>query len=97
MTDSKTEWRAEPMPAWRGKHGLWQVICGDKSINYLDKSTALRIAAVNEMEAALEVCKAPIKIGDQNGLDFEAFAREVNRRQAVAGRALSKARGEGHE
>lgn len=54
---AQTEWRAEPM---RGNYfkpdEMWRVNRGDSKpyIGPLDKATAHRIAACNEMERALE-------------------------------------------
>lgn len=48
MTDTKTEWHVVE------RLNCWRVVAGSKVIaDYLDKPTAHRIAAVNELEAAL--------------------------------------------
>ncbi len=82
MNGTKTEWRAEQ------GHKFWRVV---KLINgvvvqvmaeFLDKPTAHRIAAVNELEAALQDCLDDL--ADRNHCKGYSSATA----------ALAKARGE---
>ncbi len=82
MTAPKTEWRAESLES-EGLPGLWCVYAGNRLIvTGLDKPTALDIAAVKEMKAALE--ETAHHADDEAGFMVQVRA------------ALSKARGEGH-
>lgn len=57
MGESKTEWRAVPYQFQDGST-RWQVVIGEPALCIgLDKSTAHKIAAVNELEAALEFAR----------------------------------------
>ncbi len=80
-----SEWRAEQMLDMASDN--WRVMDGEFVVCYgLDRDTAHRIAAVNELEAAVKVL-----------LDIEWTRKQANRHSIArefARAALAKARGE---
>lgn len=86
MSDTKTEWAAAPMVSHTYASDRWRVIGGKPDYatiaDCLDRDTAHRIAAVNELEAALQDCLDDL--ADRNHCKGYASATA----------ALSKARGE---
>lgn len=92
---SGTEWRAV-------EHGgCWAVVeflggLRNPIATGLDKPTAHRIAAVNELEAALEKIDALSPGGPHESVraGFEAALAVIGQARAIARAALAKARGE---